>query len=111
MSHGLLVYDVTQFMEEHPGGDEVLLAATEKDATDDYEDIGHSDEAKEMMHKYYIGNMDMKSMPPPGWNRYRPPSEHPKNPHSSVLVKLLQLLLPLLILGAAVAFRSVMKKD
>ncbi|EMS68958.1 Cytochrome b5 isoform 1 [Triticum urartu] len=40
------VYDVTPFMEEHPGGDEVLLACTGKDATADFEDIGHSDAAK-----------------------------------------------------------------
>ncbi len=25
---GLQVYDVTKFLEEHPGGDEVLLSAT-----------------------------------------------------------------------------------
>ncbi|VAI47563.1 unnamed protein product [Triticum turgidum subsp. durum] len=43
------VYDVTPFMEEHPGGDEVLLACTGKDATADFEDIGHSDSAKELL--------------------------------------------------------------
>ncbi|XP_050203920.1 cytochrome b5-like [Mercurialis annua] len=105
------IYDVTSFMEEHPGGDEVLLAATEKDATDDYEDIGHSEEAKEMMDKYCIGDMDMKSLPPPGFVRYRPPQDHPKAPQGSFLVKLLQLLLPLIFLGAALAYRSVTKKE
>ncbi|KAE8708609.1 Cytochrome b5 [Hibiscus syriacus] len=33
------VYDVTPFMEDHPGGDEVLLSATGKDATNDFEDV------------------------------------------------------------------------
>ncbi|KAK8541580.1 hypothetical protein V6N13_137815 [Hibiscus sabdariffa] len=36
------VYNVTKFLEDHPGGDEVLLSATGKDATDDFEDVGHS---------------------------------------------------------------------
>ncbi|MBA0834308.1 hypothetical protein Goarm_006674, partial [Gossypium armourianum] len=48
------VYNVTQFLEDHPGGDEVLLAASGKDATNDFEDVGHSDDAREQMQKYYI---------------------------------------------------------
>eukprot|EP00494_Astrolonche_serrata_P034629 UN34898 len=36
------VYDVTKFLEDHPGGDDVLLSSTAKDATDDFEDVGHS---------------------------------------------------------------------
>ncbi|KAI3526000.1 hypothetical protein L1887_05143 [Cichorium endivia] len=57
MEHGQLiyhltqVYDVTPFMEDHPGGDEFLLAATGKDATNDSEDVGHSEDARGIMHK------------------------------------------------------------
>ncbi|OEL33220.1 Cytochrome b5 isoform E [Dichanthelium oligosanthes] len=57
------VYDVTAFMEEHPGGDEVLLACTGKDATADFEDIGHTDSAKELMPKYCIGEVDAATVP------------------------------------------------
>ncbi|KAL6911710.1 hypothetical protein ACP4OV_000515 [Aristida adscensionis] len=57
------VYDVTPFMEEHPGGDEVLLASTGKDATADFEDIGHSDAAKDMMAQYCIGGVDAATVP------------------------------------------------
>ncbi|CAH1429236.1 unnamed protein product [Lactuca virosa] len=49
-----LVYDVAPFMEDHPGGDEVLLAETGKDTTSDFEDVGHSDDAQGMIDKYYI---------------------------------------------------------
>ncbi|KAK8494188.1 hypothetical protein V6N12_067068 [Hibiscus sabdariffa] len=51
------VYDVTKFLEDHPGGDEVLLSATGKDATDDFEDVGHSDSAIDMMDQYCVGGL------------------------------------------------------
>ncbi|MBA0682291.1 hypothetical protein Goari_024021 [Gossypium aridum] len=52
------VYDVTPYLDEHPGGDDVVLAATGKDATDDFEDAGHSKSAKELMLNFCIGELD-----------------------------------------------------
>nr|KJB46857.1 hypothetical protein B456_008G266200 [Gossypium raimondii] len=77
------VYDVTPFMDDHPGGDEVLLSATGKDATDDFEDVGHSD------------------------------SQTPYNPDKTpeFVIKILQFLVPLLILGLAIAVRHYTKKE
>ncbi|KAK9806800.1 hypothetical protein WJX72_003117 [[Myrmecia] bisecta] len=49
------VYDITTFLDEHPGGFDIILANTGKDATEDYEEIGHSNAATEMLTKYYIG--------------------------------------------------------
>ncbi|XP_019057801.1 PREDICTED: cytochrome b5 [Tarenaya hassleriana] len=57
------VYDVTSYMEEHPGGDDVLVAATGKDATDDFEDAGHSQSARELMEQYCIGELDPSTAP------------------------------------------------
>ncbi|PWA91533.1 cytochrome b5-like heme/steroid binding domain-containing protein [Artemisia annua] len=57
------VYDVTSFMEDHPGGSEVILASTGKDGTFDFENAGHSDEARELMPKYYIGEVDQSTVP------------------------------------------------
>jgi len=51
------VYDVTKFMEEHPGGEEVLLEQAGGYATDAFEDVGHSTDAREMMEKYAIGKL------------------------------------------------------
>jgi len=51
------VYDVTKFMEEHPGGEEVLLEQAGGYATDAFEDVGHSTDAREMMKKYAIGKL------------------------------------------------------
>ncbi|GFZ42845.1 Cytochrome b5 [Saitozyma sp. JCM 24511] len=49
------VYDVTRFMDEHPGGDEVLLEEAGRDATEAFEDVGHSDEARAMLPKMLLG--------------------------------------------------------
>ncbi|XP_041013252.1 cytochrome b5 [Juglans microcarpa x Juglans regia] len=55
------VYDVSSYLDEHPGGDDVVLAATGKDATDDFEDAGHSESAKELMETFCIGELDTSS--------------------------------------------------
>ncbi|KAK2584524.1 hypothetical protein KPH14_006894 [Odynerus spinipes] len=51
------VYDVTNFLNQHPGGEEVLLEQAGRDATEPFEDIGHSSDAREMMEPYKIGEL------------------------------------------------------
>ncbi|EDW71968.1 uncharacterized protein Dwil_GK10686 [Drosophila willistoni] len=51
------IYDVTEFLNEHPGGEEVLIEQAGKDATENFEDVGHSNDAREMMRKYKIGEL------------------------------------------------------
>ncbi|XP_051113519.1 cytochrome b5-like [Andrographis paniculata] len=99
------VYDVTKFLEDHPGGDEVLLASTGKDATDDFEDIGHSDSAKASMEEFYIGDINASSIP--SKKSYVPPKQplYNQDKTSEFIVKLLQFLVPLIILGVAVGIR------
>jgi len=52
------VYDVTTFMDEHPGGDEVLLAEGGQDATEAFEDVGHSDEARALLPAMLVGDFE-----------------------------------------------------
>ncbi|XP_006913799.1 cytochrome b5 isoform X2 [Pteropus alecto] len=51
------VYDLTKFLEEHPGGEEVLREQAGGDATEDFEDVGHSSDAREMSKTFIIGEL------------------------------------------------------
>ncbi|ORX68710.1 cytochrome b5 [Linderina pennispora] len=56
------VYDITKFLDEHPGGEEVLLEHAGINATEAFEDIGHSEDARELLEQYLIG--DLEGAPP-----------------------------------------------
>ncbi|KIH64489.1 cytochrome b5-like Heme/Steroid binding domain protein [Ancylostoma duodenale] len=49
------VYDVSKFLDEHPGGLEVIAELAGKDATASFEDVGHSKDARDMAKEYLIG--------------------------------------------------------
>ncbi|CZT25301.1 probable cytochrome b5 [Ramularia collo-cygni] len=51
------VYDVGSFVDEHPGGEEVMLDVGGQDATEAFEDVGHSDEAREILDGLLVGNL------------------------------------------------------
>ncbi|GMR51380.1 hypothetical protein PMAYCL1PPCAC_21575 [Pristionchus mayeri] len=52
-----VVYDLTKFADEHPGGDQVLVEQAGRDATEPFNDVGHSADAKEMAKEYAIGRL------------------------------------------------------
>lgn len=58
------VYDITEFANLHPGGVEVLLDCAGVDATEAFQDVGHSQDAFEMLLPYLVGEL--------------PPNEHKK---------------------------------
>lgn len=76
-----------------------------KDATDDFEDVGHSDSARDMMKEFYVGEIDTTTIPKK--TTYTPPKQpnynHDKT--SEFIIKILQFLVPLAILGLAVGIR------
>ena len=51
------VYDITKYLEDHPGGEEVLLDRAGADATEDFEDVGHSQQARDTLKKYELGEL------------------------------------------------------
>ncbi|KAK9511466.1 hypothetical protein O3M35_000115 [Rhynocoris fuscipes] len=51
------VYDVSKFLDEHPGGEEILMSLAGGDGTECFDDIGHSDDAKALRQRYLIGTL------------------------------------------------------
>ncbi|XP_046602692.1 cytochrome b5 [Neodiprion lecontei] len=51
------IYDVTNFLKEHPGGEEVLRNLAGADGTECFEAIGHSPEAVQLREMYKIGDL------------------------------------------------------
>merc|ERR1719251_796441 len=53
--HDLVLNLSDEFLSEHPGGPDVITCLAGKDATNDFEDIAHSDSAREWSNKLIIG--------------------------------------------------------
>ncbi|GAB1868647.1 Cytochrome b5 heme-binding domain-containing protein [Camponotus japonicus] len=51
------VYDVTDYMAQHPGGPELIEEYAGKDATDGFDDFGHSSDAKKILKEYLVGEL------------------------------------------------------
>ena len=51
------VYNASSFVDEHPGGEEVLLDVGGQDSTEAFEDVGHSDEAREILEGLLVGKL------------------------------------------------------
>jgi len=54
------VYDVTGFLQDHPGGDDLILQYAGKDVDEvmkDSEEHDHSDSAYDMLEEYVIGRL------------------------------------------------------
>lgn len=55
------MYDVTKYARDHPGGADLLVEVGGKDATSDYEAVGHSEDAREIMHPFLVGTLPHKT--------------------------------------------------
>jgi cytochrome b involved in lipid metabolism len=54
---GPMVYDVSKYMDDHPGGPEILMEYAGKDADEMFDAIGHSKEAKSKMKEMLVGKL------------------------------------------------------
>jgi len=55
------VYNVTDFVPTHPGGDDIILENAGAIATEEFEKIGHSESAYELLSTFYIGDLETSS--------------------------------------------------
>ncbi|CAF0828370.1 unnamed protein product [Brachionus calyciflorus] len=91
------VYDVTDFLDEHPGGEEALkeyqIKDKFKDGTESFEDVGHSMDARDMMKKYQVGVLEHKK-------EQKHVSEHDRTQKPKEGVSFSFLVVPALLLAA-----------
>ncbi|CAM0881070.1 unnamed protein product [Alopecurus aequalis] len=105
------VYDVTKFLEDHPGGEDVLLhVSAYGDATEAFEDVGHSTSAIGMMSSYLIGSIEGYLPPTASEGATVGVSDEPlnsrimqRNKGSPAPNTFLDFVLPLFMLGLAIA--------
>ncbi|XP_054937842.1 cytochrome b5-like [Physeter macrocephalus] len=50
-------YNLTKFLEEHPGGEEFLRKQAGGDAAENFEDVGHSTDVRELSKTFIIGEL------------------------------------------------------
>ena len=51
------VYDVTKYLEDHPGGSIILREVAGTDATQGFVEVGHSADADDVLKELYIGDL------------------------------------------------------
>lgn len=56
--YGDQVFDVTAYLDEHPGGEEVIIDCLGDDATEAFDDIGHSEDAHNTLKELLIGKLE-----------------------------------------------------
>ena len=90
---------LSAFVHEMYSGKAFLWWFTGKDATDDFEDVGHSTSARAMMEDYFVGNIDPASFP--SKPTFTPAKQAAYNPDKSseFIIKILQFVVPLAILA------------
>ncbi|KNG91030.1 cytochrome B5 [Aspergillus nomiae NRRL 13137] len=62
------VFDITNYLQDHPGGAEILIDTAGTDATEAFEDVGHSEDSVEIMQEFLIGTLK-------GAKEYVPPKK------------------------------------
>ncbi|KAH9207264.1 cytochrome b5-like heme/steroid binding domain-containing protein [Leptodontidium sp. 2 PMI_412] len=51
------VYEVTKFLEDHPGGKDIIVEVAGQDATVVFEEAAHSSDARDILSKLLVGRL------------------------------------------------------
>lgn len=73
---GPKVYNITPYMNDHPGGPEIMMEFAGKNADDMFEDIGHSSEARSKMKEFLVGTLKTDPSSPQKIAQKKTISEH-----------------------------------
>mmetsp|Transcript_9655 Transcript_9655/g.22513 ORF Transcript_9655/g.22513 Transcript_9655/m.22513 type:complete len:137 (+) Transcript_9655:46-456(+) len=99
------VYNVTPFMDDHPGGSEIMLDVTGRDSTEDFEDVVHSSTARKQLEEFYIGDLheDDKAKLKSSGGAFATASSGAAKPSGgqSPIMTMIKALLPFLIIALA----------
>ncbi|KAK6427918.1 hypothetical protein LTR95_015944 [Oleoguttula sp. CCFEE 5521] len=96
------VYDTSSFVDEHPGGEEVLLDVGGQDASEASEDVGHSDEAREILNGLLVGTLKRGENDPPAPSAKPAGVSVPKNASDATGLGI--SVYALILFGGALAF-------
>ncbi|XVE94999.1 hypothetical protein REPUB_Repub02eG0058800 [Reevesia pubescens] len=108
------VLNVTKFLEEHPGGEEVLLESAGKDASQEFEDIGHSKSAQNLLVKYQVGVLQGYTFKKDAEFQVASADETKKKEMSAFVIKddrtpkyaaLVEFFVPLLVAGSYFSYK------
>lgn len=101
------VYNITSFLEEHPGGEDVLLDTSGRDATREFEDVGHSGEARAQLEGLFIG--ELRDPTPEEIAKAEEEAklrgEAISSQSTSLITSLAKWIVPLLLVGVAYVLR------
>eukprot|EP01062_Namystynia_karyoxenos_P033319 TRINITY_DN2451_c1_g1_i1.p2 TRINITY_DN2451_c1_g1~~TRINITY_DN2451_c1_g1_i1.p2 ORF type:complete len:439 (+),score=167.94 TRINITY_DN2451_c1_g1_i1:73-1389(+) len=89
------VYDATKYLPDHPGGAQVILECAGKDATVDFDEVGHSDDAVKELEGMCIGVVGKAGAPAAAPAAAPPAASHQglitlQGPHDKVMLKLVE---------------------
>ena len=62
---GPAVFDVSKYIDDHPGGADLLMEAAGIDASEDFDNAGHSEDALEIMRELCVGVLKGYKKPAP----------------------------------------------
>jgi cytochrome-b5 reductase len=93
----LVVFDVSNYLEDHPGGAELLIEAAGTDATEAFDNAGHSEDAFEIMAALRVGALKGYRKPAPKRSvpvprvvepvqKPQPPSNSPRSTAAAVAI-------------------------